>query len=70
MIQSAQLFGHYRFGIVVTLRGMDGRNRFKEFKQRCQLQTEPWIVEEINVHSNIELYQESDVEINFDEDDV
>lgn len=57
-----------RFGIVVTLRGMDGRNRFEEFKQHCQLQTEPWIVEEIDVHSNIELYQESDVEIDFDED--
>ena len=57
-----------RFGIVVTLRGMDGRNRFEEFKQRCQLQTEPWIVEEIDMHSNIELYQESDVEIDFDED--
>lgn len=58
-----------RFGIVVTLRGMDGRNRFEEFKQRCQLQKEAWIVEEINIRSNIELYQESDVEINFDEDD-
>ena len=57
-----------RFGIVVTLRGMDGRNRFEEFKQHCQLQIEPWIVEEIDIHSSIELYQESDVEINFDED--
>lgn len=58
-----------RFGIVVTLRGMDGRDRFEEFKQRCQLQKEAWIVEEINIRSNIELYQESDVEIDFDEDD-
>ena len=56
------------FGIVVTLRGMDGRNRFEEFKQHCQLQAEPWIVEEIDIHSSIELYQESDAEINFDED--
>ena len=55
------------FGIVVTLWGMDGRNRFEEFKRHCQLQAEPWIVEEIDMHSNIELYQESDVEIDFDE---
>ena len=56
-----------RFGIVVTLRGMDGRNRFDEFKRNCQLQEEPWIVEEIDMHTNIELYHEADVDINFDD---
>ena len=58
-----------RFGIVVTLRGMDGRNHFDEFKQRCQLQEEPWIVEEIDMQANIELYREADVEIDFEDDD-
>lgn len=58
-----------RFGIVVTLRGMDGRNRFDEFKRNCQLQEEPWIVEEIDMHTNVELYREADVNIDFEDDD-
>lgn len=58
-----------RFGIVVTLRGMDGRNHFDEFKQHCQFQEEPWIVEEIDMQANIELYREADVEIDFEDDD-
>lgn len=57
-----------RFGIVVTLRGMDGRNHYDEFKQNCQLQEEPWIVEEIDMNTNIELYHEADVNIDFDDD--
>lgn len=48
---------------------MDGRNHFDEFKQRCQLQEEPWIVEEIDMQANIELYREADVEIDFEDDD-
>ncbi|MBW3093423.1 S8 family peptidase [Bifidobacterium sp. 82T10] len=58
-----------RFGIVVTLRGMDGRNHYDEFKQNCQLQEEPWIVEEIDMNTNIELYREADVDIDFDDND-
>ncbi|PLS29982.1 peptidase S8 [Bifidobacterium margollesii] len=58
-----------RFGIVVTLRGMDRRNHYDEFKQNCQLQEEPWIVEEIDMQTNIELYHEADVNIEFDNDD-
>ena len=57
-----------RFGIVVTLRGMDGRNRFDEFKMQCQLQSEPWIVEEIDMNTNIKIYQEADAEITFDDE--
>lgn len=57
-----------RFGIVVTLRGMDRRNHFEEFKRNCQLQEEPWIVEEIDMNLNVELYNEADVEIDFDEE--
>ncbi len=56
-----------RFGIVVTLRGMDGRNHFDEFKQNCQLQEEPWIVEEIDMQTSVELYHEADVDIDFDD---
>lgn len=58
-----------RFGIVVTLRGMDGRNRYDEFKQHCQLQDEPWIVEEIDINASIELYREADVDIDFEDGD-
>lgn len=56
-----------RFGIVVTLRGMDGRNHYDEFKQNCQLQEEPWIVEELDINTSIELYHEADVDIDFDD---
>lgn len=56
-----------RFGIVVTLREMKGRNRINEFIQRCQLQPEQWIVNEIDMSVNVELYQQSDVEIDFDD---
>lgn len=58
-----------RFGIVVTLRGMDGRNHYDEFKRNCQQQAEPWIVEEVDMHANIELYREADVNIDFDDED-
>lgn len=58
-----------RFGIVVTLRGMDGRNRFDEFKQTCQLQDEPWIVEEIDINTSVDIYHEADVDIDFDDDE-
>mgnify|MGYP000947987063 FL=1 len=57
-----------RFGIVVTLRGMDGRNRFDEFKMQCQLQSEPWSVAEIDMNTNIKFYQEADAEITFDDE--
>lgn len=57
-----------RFGIVVTLRGMDRRNHFEEFKHNCQLQEEPWIVEEIDMNLNVELYNEADIEIDFDDE--
>lgn len=59
-----------RFSIVVTLRGTDGRNRFDEFKMQCQLQSKPWIVEEIDMNTNIKLYQEADVEITSDDDEA
>ncbi|MDB6508666.1 hypothetical protein ABG874_07755 [Bifidobacterium pseudocatenulatum] len=49
---------------------MDGRNRFDEFKMQCQLQSKPWIVEEIDMNTNIKLYQEADVEITFDDDEA
>ena len=56
------------FGIVVTLRGMDGRSHYDEFKRNCQLQEEPWIVEEIDMNTSIALYHEADVTIDFDDD--
>ncbi|WEV59159.1 S8 family peptidase [Bifidobacterium sp. ESL0728] len=58
-----------RFGIVVTLKEMKGRNRIDEFIQTCQLQPEPWIVNEIDMNTGIELYQQSEAEIDFDEHD-
>ncbi len=58
-----------RFGIVVTLRGMDGFNHFDEFVRNCQIQPEPWIVEQLDINTHIELNNEADVEIDFDDED-
>ena len=32
--------------------------------------SKPWIVEEIDMNTNIKLYQEADVEITFDDDEA
>lgn len=57
-----------RFGIVVTLRGMDGRNHYDEFNQHCQFRGA------VDCRGNryagqYELYREADVEIDFEDDD-
>ena len=54
------------FALVVTLKEMDGHNRIDEFVQRCHLQH--WLVNEIDIHNYINLYQEADIELNFDDE--
>lgn len=54
------------FALVVTLKEMDGRNRIDEFIQKCHLKQ--WIVNEIDIHNYMDLYQEADIELNFDDE--
>ena len=48
---------------------MDGFNHFDEFVRNCQIQPEPWIVEQLDINTHIELNNEADVEIDFDDED-
>ena len=54
------------FAMVVTLKEMEGHNRIDEFIQRCHLQK--WIVNEIDINSYTNLYQEAAVELDFDDE--
>ena len=56
---------HLRFGIVVTVKNMDGQNLIDTFIQQCSLKQ--WIVNEIDIQNRIDIYQAADVEIDFDE---
>ncbi|EOH56025.1 hypothetical protein UA3_01209 [Enterococcus faecium EnGen0263] len=44
-----------RFGVVVTLKEINGVNRIDEFIQRCSLRG--WLVDRINVENRIDIYQ-------------
>ncbi|WP_322907828.1 S8 family peptidase [Paenibacillus campi] len=46
-----------RFGVVVTLKEIDGVNRIEEFIQQCSLRG--WLVNRINVENRIDIYETS-----------
>ena len=53
-----------RFGVVVTLKEMNGINRIDEFIKNCILNG--WLVNEIDVNTRIEINQKVNEEIEFD----
>ena len=53
------------FGIVITLKEMNGVNRQQEFIDKCLFAG--WFVDTIDVQNRIEIYDEADGEIQFDE---
>lgn len=53
------------FGIVVTLKEINGVNRIDDFIQRCSLRG--WIVTKIDVESRIDIYNAAEVNIEFDD---
>lgn len=53
------------FGIVVTLKEMNGVNRIDDFIKLCMFRG--WIVNAIDVVNRIEVYQKAEEEITFDE---
>ena len=61
--RSHPLKGELNFGAVVTLREIKGVNRIEEFKHACLLRG--YIVTELEVHSQIEIYETSQEEVIF-----
>lgn len=53
-----------KYGLVVTLKEINGQNRIEEFIQRCFLNQ--WFVEKVEIHNKIEVYNKAEEEITFD----
>jgi len=53
-----------RFGVVVTLKALDGKNRIEDFIQQCSLRG--WLVNRINVDNRIMIYEKAEEEVTFD----
>ena len=54
-----------QFGVVVTLKEINGINRIEEFIQQCSFRG--WLVNRIDVISRIDIYNKAEEEIKFDE---
>lgn len=54
------------FGLVITLRNLQNDNRIDEFIQLCSLNN--WLVTKINIENRINIYNQADVNINFEEE--
>lgn len=53
-----------KFGVVVTLKEMEGKNRFREFIDQCQMRG--WIVNRINIENRLVVHAEAEEIIKFD----
>lgn len=53
-----------RFGVVITLKEMFGKNRIDEFINRCKLNG--WIVNRINIDNQLDIYVSSSENIEFE----
>lgn len=54
-----------KFGLVVTLKELHGVNRIGDFVQMCSFNQ--WFTEEVDIDNRIDIYNESEVEIEFDD---
>lgn len=52
------------FGVIITLKEINGINRIQDFIKACTLRG--WIVNELNIQNQIELYNTNQEEIKFD----
>lgn len=57
---------HLPFGLVVTLREINGVNRINEFKQQCMARS--WIVNTIDIDQIVNVYEAAEVDIEFDDE--
>ena len=53
-----------RFGIVITLKEMNGINRIEEFIQRCTFSQ--WIVNRITIENKLDVYAKADTDLTFE----
>lgn len=53
-----------KFGVVVTLKEVNGINRIQEFIQQCQFRG--WLVNSINIENRIDIYNTSEEELKFE----
>ncbi len=53
-----------KFGVVITLKEINGVNRFEEFIKQCSFRG--WLVNRIDVENKIELYNKAEEEIKFE----
>ncbi len=61
---AASITSNLNFGVVVTLREINGVNRIQDFIMACTLRG--WIVNEINLENRLTLYNKNQEEITFD----
>jgi len=54
-----------KFGIVVTLKEINGVNRIDDFIQNCQFRS--WLVNKIDIENRIDIYNIAEEDINFEE---
>lgn len=52
------------FGVVVTLKEMNGVNRFEDFKRLCMARG--WLVNELDVQNQLDIYLKAEEDIEFD----
>ena len=53
-----------KFGIVITLKEMYGKNRIREFIDLCTMRN--WIVNKINIDNRLEIYNTAEEIIEFE----
>lgn len=53
------------FGLVITLKEINGKNRMEEFIRLCTLRG--WLVNRIDVEHQIDVYNKADVDVEFEE---
>lgn len=54
-----------QFGVVITLKEMNGVNRIDEFIKRCMVRG--WIVNEVNINNLLDVYTKAEENVIFDE---
>lgn len=59
-----QKFGEdLKFGVVITLKAIDGVNRIEDFIQQCSLRG--WLVNRINIENKIDIYNAAEAHVDF-----
>ena len=53
------------FGLVITLKEINGQNRIEEFIRLCTLRG--WLLNKVSVENQIEVYNKADVDVEFEE---